>query len=149
LAYLSNCRLVSPDADGEYRIRHDHARDEFSWLVLGDWGGRAAPKFTTEIQLRVAQSMKRTARMRQPEYLVAIGDNFYNWGVENLTDPMWQHTFEDVYDTEELHCPWYVQLGNHDYEVRIDRETGEEIPSGNWSAQIEYRLAQIKMTPMT
>ena len=109
MAYLSNCRLVSPDADGEYRIRHDHARDEFSWLVLGDWGGRAAPKFTTEIQLRVAKSMKRTARMRQPEYLVAIGDNFYNWGVENLTDPMWQHTFEDVYDTEELHCPWYVQ----------------------------------------
>ena len=35
-------------------------------------------------KLSVADSMKRTAKFYRPEYLLALGDNFYYWGVESI-----------------------------------------------------------------
>ena len=84
ILFLStSARLVNPDADGNYHIRHDFNTNQFSWLVLGDWGGWPAPFYTTPIQHSVAQSMTRTSKIYKPEYLLALGDNFYFWGVEN------------------------------------------------------------------
>ena len=62
--------------------------------------------------------MKRSARMRPPEYVIGLGDNFYFHGVEDENDEMFEKTFEQVYNTSELQCPWHVCLGNHDWTVR-------------------------------
>ena len=39
-------KLISRDSDG-YHVKHDVSRNEFSWIALGDWGGRFAPFYTT------------------------------------------------------------------------------------------------------
>ena len=55
----------------------------------------------------VAASMKRTSRIYNPEYVVALGDNFYFYGVQNETDIRFKTTFEDVYQDQgspKTHC---------------------------------------------
>ena len=37
---------IEPDSDGTYRIRYNHTRDFFDWMILGDWGGWPAPIYT-------------------------------------------------------------------------------------------------------
>ena len=51
--------------------------------------------------------MKRTSRIYNPEYVVALGDNFYFYGVQNETDIRFKTTFEDVYQDQgspKTHC---------------------------------------------
>ena len=106
ILHLTLAKRISPSSDG-YHVTHDVSRDKFSWIALGDWGGRFAPFYTTDIQLETAASMERIARLIKPEFILALGDNFYDWGVQDINDPMWKKTFENVYASAELHCPWF------------------------------------------
>jgi len=130
---LGSSKLIESDDDGNYHVRYNHTTDKITWLVLGDWGGLPKPLYTSPIQLSVAESMKRTAKYYRPDYLLALGDNFYYWGVESVTDPTWKYTFENVYNSKELECPWHPTTGNHDWDARKWNGRG-----GNWTAQIEY-----------
>lgn len=63
----------------------------------------------------------------QPHFVVALGDNIYEEGVESVVDPLWTSRYCSVYtDPSLLDIPWYAILGNHDYY------------SGHSEAQIEY-----------
>jgi 3',5'-cyclic AMP phosphodiesterase CpdA len=61
------------------------------------------------------------------DFLLALGDNFYEKGVVSEDDPQWTKSYEDVYNFTSLQKPWYALLGNHDH-------------AGNASAQIDYFL---------
>jgi len=87
----------------------------------------------SKIQIMVAESMKRTSKVYKPEYVLALGDNFYRFGVRSIDDPAWEDVFENVYDSDELMCPWYPVTGNHDWGNNED--CGD---AGNWTAQILY-----------
>ena len=78
--------------------------------------------------------MMRVSRLINPEFVLALGDNFYDWGVENVDDKMFKRTFERVYTSKELQCPWYPTAGNHDYKARKGDGYG-----GNYTAQVLYR----------
>lgn len=78
--------------------------------------------------------MERTAKNWKPEFVYGLGDNFYFWGVQDVYDPMWRHTFENVYTSEEMQCDWYMTSGNHDWEF------------GNISAQISYSQISSRWT---
>lgn len=57
-------------------------------------------------------------------------DNFYEDGIDNTTDPLWNTAFHDIYKAASLEIPWYPILGNHDYHVdpqsQIDRTYAED-----------------------
>ncbi|MBL9097754.1 MAG: metallophosphoesterase [Alphaproteobacteria bacterium] len=91
-----------------------------AFLLIGDWGREGEDR-----QRDVAEQMGRIAAQRQCKFVVTLGDNFYERGVENTQDPHWQDSFEQIYTAESLQVPWYAILGNHDY-------------YGNPDAQIEY-----------
>ena len=57
------------------------------------------------------------------EFVISVGDHFYDDGVLSDKDPRWKSGFEDIYHPSL--APWYVVFGNHD--VR-----------GSIKAQIEY-----------
>ena len=59
--------------------------------------------------------MARVARHFSPHFVISTGDNFYEDGVTAPSDPLWQESFEAVYEAPSLQVPWYVVLGNHDY----------------------------------
>lgn len=61
---------------------------------------------------------------------MALGDNFYEDGIDNTTDPLWRTAYHNIYKAESLQIPWYPILGNHDYHVdpqaQIDRTYSSE-----------------------
>lgn len=102
-----------------------------AFLVVGDWGRDGASH-----QREVATQMALTAERRGSRFVVSVGDNFYENGVQSTHDPQWRSSFEDVYVARSLQIPWYVALGNHDYrgvpQAQIDyakRSTRWRMPS--------------------
>lgn len=73
------------------------------FLSIGDWGDTGAKK--------IAGFMGTY----QPQYVLAIGDNFYNSGVSGDNDPQFEDKFEQTFTASSLQVPWYVCAGNHDY----------------------------------
>lgn len=71
---------------------------------------------------------------------MSLLDNFYNDGIDNVTDPLWRTAFHDVYKAESLQIPWYPILGNHDYHVdpqsQIDRTY--EAEENMWTMPARY-----------
>ena len=95
---------------------------ELSFLVVGDWGRNG-----TQNQREVANQMNRTALKENAQFIISTGDNFYEAGVQSITDSQWETSFEKVYSGTGLQKDWLVALGNHDYQ-------------GNPQAQIDYSL---------
>lgn len=91
-----------------------------TFLAVGDWG--RGGEFH---QRDVAAAMAAFAERTPVRFVVSTGDNFYEYGVKSVTDPLWKRSFEDVYSAKSLMIPWYVSLGNHDHR-------------GNAGAEIEY-----------
>jgi tartrate-resistant acid phosphatase type 5 len=86
------------------------AENEVAFLVVGDWGRPTAPH-----QRNVAAQMGRTANKINSQFVVSVGDNFYEDGVQTAKDPQWKTSYEDIYVAPSLQKPWYALLGNHDY----------------------------------
>ncbi len=93
---------------------------DLAFLTLGDWGRDGASH-----QRDVADAMGRRAAAIGSSFVVAVGDNFYDSGVQTVHDAQWKTSYEDVYVAPTLQTPWYVALGNHDYR-------------GNPQAQLDY-----------
>jgi acid phosphatase len=91
-----------------------------NFIVFGDWGRQGRKD-----QVEVATQMGVAAQAVKAQFVISVGDNFYENGVASVDDPQWQSSFEKVYAAPSLQVPWWVILGNHDYH-------------GNCEAQIEY-----------
>ena len=83
--------------------------DTFHFASLGDWGS------VNSDQAAVAKTIGEAVAVFNCTVLLAIGDNFYEDGVANDTDPQWKTTYEDVYTAVSLSLPWYAIEGNHDH----------------------------------
>ncbi len=92
-------------------------KDEVDFLSFGDWGSG------TKNQKKVAQAMKTYCIQNRCDFLVALGDNFYEYGVTSIDDPQWRKKYTEIYG--EMNIPFYPLLGNHDLD-------------GNFQAQIDY-----------
>jgi len=100
---------------------HAHAAERsLSFLVVGDWGFRGE-----NAQRAIARRMGIVAQETDSRFVISTGDNFYYDGVQSVDDTHWQESFERIYTAKSLQRPWYVTLGNHDY-------------NGNVRAQIDY-----------
>eukprot|EP01065_Artemidia_motanka_P012687 TRINITY_DN16_c0_g1_i1.p2 TRINITY_DN16_c0_g1~~TRINITY_DN16_c0_g1_i1.p2 ORF type:complete len:334 (+),score=96.25 TRINITY_DN16_c0_g1_i1:103-1104(+) len=73
------------------------------FLSIGDWGDSGAKE--------LAPLMGKYS----PEFVLAIGDNFYDKGVSGVDDSQFKTKFEDTFTASSLQVPWYIAAGNHDY----------------------------------
>lgn len=77
------------------------------FAVLGDAGkGNTA-------QRAVAVVMRDVCAQKGCDFVLMLGDNIYDAGVESVTDTQWQTKFEQPY--ADIDLPFYAALGNHDY----------------------------------
>lgn len=110
----------------------------FSFLVMGDWGGVEAPPWTTAAEISTAKGMGQLASQLGSKFALAIGDNFYSHGITAASghgctgdehSPRFANTFENVFTAPSLQADagfeFFVVAGNHDH-------------GGNVSAQIAY-----------
>jgi 3',5'-cyclic AMP phosphodiesterase CpdA len=91
------------------------------FLVVGDWGRNGQGDAQN-----VADWMGVVAHQLNARFVISTGDNFYCCGVASTEDYQWVSSFENVFRSHSLQIPWYVTLGNHDYQ-------------GNVQAQIDAR----------
>ncbi len=106
-----------------------------SFLLVGDWG-----RHGYHHQRDVARQMGRTAREIGSLYTVSVGDNFYENGVESVSDPQWQNSFEDVYTEAALQTPWKIILGNHDYRGNVQAQLDYTKQSQRWRLPARYYM---------
>lgn len=102
------------------------ASEEFlSISIVGDWGGFTTRPYQIRYGYRVAESMNRMVNLANTDFLMLIGDNFYENGIQNVEDSRFQTTFENTFHsglTNLLDMPMWIQSGNHDYRGNVTAE---------------------------
>jgi hypothetical protein len=79
---------------------------------MGDWGtGQPEQKKVASAIVDFVKADKSPV-----DAMLLVGDNFYMNIPEGKNDPVFQNVFEKVYDPAVLSMPFYVALGNHDYQ---------------------------------
>lgn len=90
----------------------------------------------------MAASMRSYALRNPVDFVLLLGDNFYDDGVDSITDHEFQTTFEEMYDPVVLNMPFYVVLGNHDYRGDIQAQLQYSEISDRWTMPgFYYRFA--------
>lgn len=127
------------------QITHHHQdliqeKDGIAFLAIGDFGRHGA--FT---QKEVARDMGTVAEILDLNFTVSVGDNFYPTGVQSTQDYQWISSFESIYTHHLLHEPWFVALGNHDYEGNVQAQIDYSNVSRRWEMPNRYfeRLIEI------
>lgn len=77
------------------------------FIAMGDTGKGNAE------QRQVAIAVRDLCAQKGCDFVLLLGDNIYNAGVDSVTDSQWQTKFEEPY--RDIDLPFYVALGNHDY----------------------------------
>ncbi|KAI3817091.1 hypothetical protein L1987_10878 [Smallanthus sonchifolius] len=83
-------------------------------LVIGDWGRRGLYN-----QSHVAHQMGKIGEKLDVDFIVSTGDNFYEDGLIDEDDSLFDESFTQVYTATSLQKQWYSVLGNHDYRGNV------------------------------
>ena len=118
----------SSSGDGDGDGDTGSVEEPLRFIVMGD-GGEG-----NDTQFRVAEAVEMVCAARGCEFALYLGDNFYDSGVEGVTDMQFLTKFEEPY--ADLDFPFYVTLGNHDYGGFIGGVFANEWEKAN--AQISY-----------
>jgi hypothetical protein len=92
---------------------------ELDFFFFGDWGYNV-PANESESGIayegaKVAAQVNTFATKVRPQFIAALGDNFYNNGVVSTTDPIWELYYRSLFTATATFVPWYPVFGNHDY----------------------------------
>src|SRR3954452_3493074 len=120
------------------------ATAEVDLLSMGDWGTngpgqRAVAKAMADY---VEQSHKIVSGM------LLVGDNFYMKLPRGVNDPAWQTVFEHMYDQARLNFPFFVAMGNHDYQDGkdvIELEYAKQHPESRWKLPARWYRVDIPL----
>eukprot|EP00122_Pirum_gemmata_P001132 Pgem_evm1s1011 len=86
------------------------AKDNLTFLALGDYGNYPKIKNVKAI----AYGMDKWSQSRDTDFLLNLGDSFYEWGVKSAEDPQFE-TWRKTFSYPTMTYNWYGVLGNHDY----------------------------------
>ena len=98
-----------------------YARDD-SYMSVQNKDDKNRKQYT--YQAAVAETMSDWSNRSDvtPSFVVAVGDNFYDDGVQSASDSAWDTLWKDVYlsNYTNLRVPWFPVLGNHGRNVYAD-----------------------------
>ncbi len=77
------------------------------FVAMGDTG------HGNEAQYQVATAVKNKCAQDGCDFVLLLGDNIYNIGVDSVDDFQFDTKFELPY--QDINLPFYLVLGNHDY----------------------------------
>lgn len=64
-------------------------------------------------QYRVANAMRNKCELDGCKFVLMLGDNIYENGVDSMNDAQFESKFENPF--QDIDAPFYVVTGNHDY----------------------------------
>jgi tartrate-resistant acid phosphatase type 5 len=103
------------------------------FLVVGDWGRNGQGDAQA-----VADWMGIAAQQFNARFVISTGDNFYCCGVASTDDHQWLSSFENVFRSHSLQIPWYVVLGNHDYQGNVQAQIDYSKKNQRWKMPARY-----------
>lgn len=107
---LSACSLIGDEALGIQAYDYSSlgkTPNKLRFIAIGDTGkGNLG-------QYQVAQAMQDKCVKSGCDFVLLLGDNIYNTGVDSVNDKQFQSKFELPY--KNLDMPFFAVLGNHDY----------------------------------
>lgn len=112
------------------------AGDVLNFLIIGDWGRDGMC-----CQRDVAAEMSIAAVKVNPQFIVSVGDNFYDRGIDASTDKQVDRSWRDVYINphKSLHnVTWKVILGNHDHAGNVAAQTVLGRDDALWHMPAKY-----------
>ncbi|HEX2972804.1 MAG TPA: metallophosphoesterase [Tepidisphaeraceae bacterium] len=114
--------------------------NEANFLLIGDWGS------DNKEQRMVAKAAAAYVRNSAIQFnaAISVGDNIYYDLPKGTLDPRFKNLFEDMYDARYLNFPFYMVLGNHDYEkdrAQVQLAYQHDHPESRWKLPARwYRL---------
>lgn len=133
LTLSAGCLSSHPRGLDDEEQPEPFSAEAFNFLVLGDWGRNGFFN-----QREVGEQMGRTGETIGSRFVISTGDNFYSSGVTGLADPKWRRSFEDIYTARILQRPWYVVLGNHDWQGNVQAQIDYSQRSNRWTMPARY-----------
>jgi hypothetical protein len=106
-------------------------KDEVNLIVFGDYANNK------DSQRVVAKGMAEYVERVGTQFnaVLTVGDNFYV-RLNGVSDDQFQSLFEYMYDAKRINFPFFLSMGNHDYEpAQPDRSRGEKY---KWEIEMEY-----------
>ncbi|KAH8581586.1 serine threonine phosphatase [Cryptosporidium sp. chipmunk genotype I] len=92
---------------------------ELTVFSIGDWGEK------TECLLNVTKRMSSLETIINPEFVISVGDNFYQRGVKSVDDAGWTEILEGPFGVLSKKLKVHSCLGDHDWRgsttAQIDR----------------------------
>jgi len=94
--------------------------DSLKFMVVGDWGLDTDPSDTykdwdKENMFNTALWMDEWNVENHAHFILGVGDNFYQEGIDSISHPRWNTTFEFLFNRSLTDLPFYSMLGNHDW----------------------------------
>lgn len=133
---------------GKYAIFSPPAQEEdqqmlqlatLNVLVVGDWGRKGLYN-----QSAVAQQMARVGAEMDVEFVISVGDNFYEDGLTGVDDAAFNESFSQIYTADSLQRTWHAVLGNHDYrgDALAQLDPTLRLQDPRWHCQKSFTLTR-------
>ncbi|KAH7280538.1 hypothetical protein KP509_36G001700 [Ceratopteris richardii] len=86
--------------------------------------------------------MGKVGKQLDIQFVVSTGDNFYDTGLDNVSDPAFTSSFTDIYTDPSLQTTWYAVLGNHDYMGNVLAQLSDDLVSRDprWFCRRAFQL---------
>jgi len=119
----------------------------YSFITLGDWGGKTLGSYHSQTVSAVAEQMGQTASDSNIKFVVNTGDNFYYCGIQNTSDFQIAEDYTKIYTASSLQVPWYSALGNHEYGYSVEAQIQltQTDPTGRWYLPSRYYTKRIQL----
>jgi acid phosphatase len=100
------------------------------FVAFGDWGGAVS-----RIE-RAADAMWAHCQTAGCDFVLGLGDNFYNDGVTSVDDPQWEEKYEEPF--ADWTIPFFMTLGNHDHHLNADAQVEYSLTDDYWTMPARY-----------
>ena len=78
------------------------------------------------------------------EFFIALGDNFYNDGVPDLSTNRFDETWSRVYNAPTFMKPWHLLAGNHDHKGNVTAQIDYSRVNSRWNFPAPYYVINKK-----
>ncbi|KAF2549855.1 hypothetical protein F2Q68_00036117 [Brassica cretica] len=129
LIFLILCIFFNGSLSKLERLDHPVTKSDGSLniLVVGDWGRQGGFN-----QSLVAHQMGIVGEQLDIDFVISVGDNFYDDGLKGDTDPAFEASFSHIYTHPSLQKQWYSVLGNHDYRGNVSAQLSHVLTQKDW-----------------